>query len=205
MTDSQTKNNPPAHSGNLFILSAPSGAGKTTLCHAILHHFPRMRYSISYTTRSPRPGEKNGIDYHFISEETFETGLKNGQWAEWAKVHGHYYGTSGLFLEKEVAAGRDILLDIDVQGTKQVLERYPDSIAIFIMPPSMKVLEERLRSRGTDSPADIQKRLRNAEKEISQRGLYHHVIVNDILSQAINELTDLITTYQQKKKTHERP
>lgn len=189
--------------GNLFIISAPSGAGKTTLCHALLKQFPHMRYSISYTTRAPRPGEKDGVDYHFISREEFEAGFGNRQWAEWATVHGNYYGTSALFLENEIAAGRNILLDIDVQGAKQVLNRYPQSVAIFIMPPSMAVLEDRLQSRDTDSPAEIEKRLKNAEKEIAQKGFYHHVVVNDTLSLAIKELIDIIASHS--GKTAESP
>lgn len=180
-------------SGTLFIISAPSGAGKTTLCRAILKHFPRMQYSISFTTRAPRPGEKNGVDYHFITPKEFEAGFEKGQWAEWATVHGYYYGTSAVFLEKEIEAGRSVLLDIDVQGAKQVLERYPNCVAIFIMPPSMMVLKERLQSRNTDSPSEVEKRLKNAEQEMAQKGLYHHVVVNDLLTTAIEELIGIIT------------
>jgi guanylate kinase len=186
-------------SGKLFIISAPSGAGKTTLCRAILNHFPQMRYSISYTTRPPRPGEENGVDYHFFSKTDFEIGLKNGQWAEWATVHGNYYGTNALFVENELASGRDILLDIDVQGAKQVLNRYPNSVAIFIMPPSMEILKKRLLSRDTDSHEDIETRLNNAESEIAQKELYLHVVVNDELSLAIKELIDLISYHSGKK------
>ncbi len=186
-------------SGKLFIISAPSGAGKTTLCRAILNHFPQMRYSVSYTTRPPRPGEENGVDYHFFSKTDFEIGLKNGQWAEWATVHGNYYGTNALFVENELAAGRDILLDIDVQGAKQVLNRYPNSVAIFIMPPSMEILKNRLLARDTDSHEDIETRLNNAESEIAQKDLYRHVVVNDELSLAIKELIDLISYHSGKK------
>ena len=185
----------PAAAGKLFIVSAPSGAGKTTLCRAVLNHFPQMRYSVSYTTRPPRSGEKNGVDYHFISQQEFEAGLEKGQWAEWASVHGHLYGTSAVFLERETAAGRNILLDIDVQGAKQIQSRYPNSVLIFIMPPSMDILKQRLCSRDTDSQPDIEKRLKNAEKEMAQKYCYQHVVVNDELSLAIKQLTDLIAKH----------
>ena len=122
--------------GHLFIISAPSGAGKSTLCRAMRDHFPDLLYSISYTTRSPRKGERNGVDYHFILPDDFEKGISRHRWAEWAEVHGNYYGTSAEFLDNELSAGRDILLEIDVQGTRQILQRYPDGITIFILPPS---------------------------------------------------------------------
>ena len=125
---------------HLFILAAPSGGGKSTLCREALKRFSDMHYSVSYTTRKRRPGEKDGVDYHFIGKRDFRNGIKTGKWAEWAVVHGHYYGASADFLAKGLAEGRDILLDLDVQGTRQILARYPGSVAIFIMPPSLEVL-----------------------------------------------------------------
>jgi guanylate kinase len=191
--------------GLLFILSAPSGAGKTTLCRAIRDRFADIRYSISHTTRRPRPGEIDGCDYVFISESEFKDGIARGRWAEWAQVHGNYYGTSADFLNRELAAGRDILLDIDVQGTCQIVQRYPQSITIFIMPPSLDVLRQRLEARSTDSPETIAVRLENAAKEMAQKDAYRHVIVNDRLPQAIAELIALIGSYRQPTAAFQQP
>ena len=156
-----------------------------------------MRYSVSHTTRQPRPGEVNGVDYFFISPDEFQEKLKAGRWAEWANVHGNYYGTSADFIESQVAAGHDVLLDIDVQGAKQILTRFPDrTVAVFIMPPSMDELKKRLSSRGSDSIADIEKRMQNAVREMAQKDLYHHVIVNDRLPEAVDALTALIDAYR---------
>jgi len=183
-------------SNHLFVISAPSGAGKTTLCRIVLEAFVDMRYSVSYTTRACRNGEKDGVDYYFVTQDDFEKGIANGMWAEWAEVHGNYYGTSADFLEGELAAGRDILLDIDVKGTRQIIERFPHSVTIFIMPPSLDILRQRLESRGTDSADVIAVRLSNAKKEMAQKSLYRHVIMNDRLSDAIAELTTLIENYR---------
>ena len=187
----------PKH-GHLFIISAPSGAGKTTLVKAVLQQFKDMLYSISYTTRKPRAKERNGIDYHFISKQDFKKGIHKGRWAEWAEVYGNYYGTSVEFIEKGLSSGCDILLDIDVQGTLQILKHYPDSVTIFILPPSMNALRERLEMRGSDSQAVIEKRLLNARKEMAQKKLYRHIIVNDILSEAIKELSAIVKKYHQQ-------
>jgi guanylate kinase len=191
--------------GRLFILSAPSGAGKTTLCRAIRDRFADIRYSISHTTRRPRPGEADGRDYFFISESEFKDGIARGRWAEWAQVHGNYYGTSAEFLDRELAAGRDILLDIDVQGTRQIVRSYPQSITIFIMPPSLEVLRHRLEARSTDSPETIAMRLDNAAKEMAQKDAYRHVIVNDRLPQAIVEVIALIESYRQPTAAFQQP
>ena len=182
--------------GCLFILSAPSGAGKTTLCQAVLRHFPDMLYSVSHTTRLPRPGETHGIDYHFITKDEFAHLIESGQWAEWAEVHGNFYGTSAKFLSRELEAGKDILLDIDVQGMLKILKRYPSSVTIFIRPPSLKSLRERLESRGADRPDIIETRMTNAKKEMAQAHRYRHVIVNDDLELATRELILLIASYR---------
>ncbi len=182
-------------SARLFIVAAPSGAGKSTLCREVLKRFTVMLYSVSYTTRPLRNGEQEGVDYHFINTSAFENGIAAGKWAEWALVHGNYYGTSIDFLDKGLAEGRDILLDIDVQGSRQILAHYPDSVAIFILPPSLEVLRQRLIARGTDSAESIAVRLQNAEKEMAQQDLYHHVIVNDELSKAVSELISIIEHY----------
>lgn len=182
--------------GHLFIISAPSGAGKTTLSRAILKRFTDMLYSVSYTTRSPRKGEKDGVDYHFISKEAFKKDIKTGRWSEWAEVYGNYYGTSAEFIEKGLSSGRDILLDIDVQGTIQILKHHPDSVTIFVLPPSMDALRQRLEMRGTESETVLKLRLENAKKEMVHKNLYRHVIVNDQLLSAIEELISIIEGYQ---------
>jgi len=184
--------------GHLFIISAPSGAGKTTLVKAVLQQFRDMRYSISYTTRKPRVEERDGIDYHFISKQDFKKGIHKDRWAEWAEVYGNYYGTSVEFIEKNLSSGCDILLDIDVQGTLQILKHYPDSVTIFILPPSMNALRKRLEMRGSDSQAVIEKRLLNARKEMTQKKMYRHIIVNDVLSEAIKELSAIFKKYHQR-------
>lgn len=182
--------------GFLFIISAPSGAGKSTLCRAVRDHFSDLVYSVSYTTRSPRSGEQNGVDYHFIVKDEFEKGIASGRWAEWAEVHDHYYGTSADFLDGELSVGRDILLDIDIQGTRQILQRYPDGVTIFIMPPSLETLKSRLQSRDTDSPEVIAVRLKNAREEMAQKDLYRHIITNDRLTDAVAELIAIFEKYR---------
>jgi guanylate kinase len=183
-------------STHLFIISSPSGGGKTTLCREVRQHFPDMLYSVSYTTRKPRKGEQDGVDYYFIDKIEFKTRINSGLWAEWAQVHGSYYGTDSRFLDEGLIAGHDILLDLDVQGTRQLLKRYSQCVAIFIRPPSLEALKRRLEARGSDSAQTIAVRLRNAEKEIAQQNLYHHVIVNDQLSVAISELISTIEKYR---------
>jgi len=183
------------HKGRLFIISAPSGAGKTTLCNALRKRFPDMAYSISHTTRAPRKNETHGKDYFFISTPVFEEKIQQGRWAEWARVHDHYYGTSAEQLNEHLQSGRNVLLDIDVAGARQIKSRFPDSIAVFIMPPSLEALEARLRSRGTDDDAEIDKRLAHAEAEIAGRDFYDHVVVNDRLDEAIEALAGLIGRY----------
>ena len=182
--------------GNLFIISAPSGAGKTTLCKAVLDRIPNMLYSVSYTTRKPRKGEQNGIDYYFITEDDFKNRIKNGKWAEWAKVYDNYYGTSSEFIDTSLAAGSDILLDIDFQGTLQILDQYHDSITVFIMPPSLDILKLRLKSRGTDNKDTIARRIAVAEKEMKNKDFYRHVIINDKLSVAVADLISVIEEYR---------
>jgi len=183
--------------GNLIIISAPSGAGKTTLCNAVRERFPDIIYSISYTTRSPRAGEQNEVDYFFVTNEEFKEGIRKSKWAEWAEVHGNYYGTSAEFINSSIASGNDILLDIDVQGAIRILENYPESLTFFIMPPSIDILKERLESRGSESEEDLNRRLKNAEEEISKKDLYRHIIINDELTAAIGEFVSIIKKYRQ--------
>ena len=180
----------------IFIISAPSGAGKTTLRKAALAVFADMRYSVSFTTRPPRPGEENGRDYVFVTVPEFEAGIRDGRWAEWASVHGNYYGSSADVLAQSLSSGCDILLDIDVQGARQICARFPESVTIFIMPPSLEVLRQRLASRGTDRPEVIAMRIENAGREMAQRDVYRHVVVNDDLETAITELIHIIDSYR---------
>ncbi|MBW2368259.1 MAG: guanylate kinase [Deltaproteobacteria bacterium] len=190
--------------GRMFIISAPSGAGKSTLRRAILKRFPNLRYSISFTTRPPRTGERNGVDYHFINHDAFLEKRRRNQWVEWAEVHGNYYGSSAPFLDRAIASGQDIFLDIDVQGTAQILKRYPNTVTIFIMPPSISVLKQRLEKRGTDNPAEIEKRLVNAEQEMDRKDLYDHIIVNDDLTQAIETLAQVVTAHHTGNRTDQK-
>ena len=182
--------------GLVFVISAPSGAGKTTLCKSVRSAFPDLLYSVSYTTRKPRSGEREGVDYHFIIAEDFKERIRQGRWVEWAEVHGNLYGTLADLIDEGLCAGRDILLDIDVQGTIQILARYPECITIFIMPPDMETLRRRLESRGTDDREEIARRLVNAEKEMARRDLYRHIIINDHLAEAQDELKTLIRHYR---------
>ena len=183
-------------SPHLFIISAPSGTGKTTLSRGLLKQFPDMLYSVSYTSRNPRKGEKEGIDYHFVDRDEFKRRIDTGRWAEWALVYDHYYGTSADFLDAGLKAGKDILLDLDMQGTRQLLKRYVECVAIFIRPPSLAALRQRLEKRGTDSAQTIAVRLGNAEKEMAQQDIYQHVIVNDSLAAAQAQLIALIKQYR---------
>ena len=182
--------------GHLFIVSAPSGAGKTTLCHSMLDHFSDLLYSISHTTRPARKGEKNGVDYYFTPKNEFERGITQHRWAEWAEVHGNYYGTSAEFIDKKLSAGHDILLDIDVQGTRQLIKRYPGAVTIFILPPSLEILKQRLEARSTDSPKVIALRLENAKKEMAQQDIYRHIIINERLKEATAEMIAIFESYR---------
>jgi guanylate kinase len=154
-----------------------------------------MVFSVSYTTRTPRSGERPGVDYYFVTREEFERKIAADQWAEWARVHDNYYGTSADFLDAAIAKRRTVLLDIDVQGAAQIRKRYPECVTVFIMPPSLEVLQARLEGRQTDDADTIAKRLANAAEEIAQKDHYQHIIVNDDLQTAIDELADLIAHY----------
>jgi guanylate kinase len=174
--------------GDLFVVSAPSGAGKTTLCRKLISILPDITHSVSYTTRAPRSGEVNDRDYSFISETDFRRMADEGQFAEWAEVHGNLYGTSKSRLEDTLEKGMDIILDVDVQGARQLRESYPGGVYVFILPPSMEALAERLRSRMSDSPGEIKRRLEKAGDEIEDYVHYNYVIVNNIFEEALKEL-----------------
>jgi guanylate kinase len=179
-------------SGCLFIVSAPSGAGKTTLVSGLIAAEPMVRKSVSYTTRKPRPGEENGRAYHFITAEAFERMRTGGEFLETAHVHGNLYGTSRSAVEKETAAGNDVLLEIDWQGAAQIRKLKPDAVAIFILPPSIEALEKRLRGRGQDSAETIAKRVAAARGEISHVGEFDYVIINDEFNRAAQDLISII-------------
>jgi guanylate kinase len=192
--------------GILFFLSAPSGAGKTTLSSLLFERVDNLRPSISYTTRLPRAGEINGREYHFISETEFRQLQKQHAFAEWAQVHDFYYGTARAPLENALTQGSDLLLDIDVQGVKQLKPLFPTAaVAIFILPPSWSELERRLRSRGTDSDEVITRRLRRAREEARELAMYDYVIVNDHLEQAVTMLQAIVIAERARvTRLHER-
>jgi guanylate kinase len=178
--------------GSLYIISAPSGAGKTSLVRALLQSAVDLSLSVSYTTRPPRPEEVDGRDYHFVSREAFEQRLKQGEFLESAQVYGNLYGTSKTWINDALRAGRDILLEIDSQGARQVRRVFPASVTIFVLPPSLEVLEERLRNRAQDSPEVISQRLASARDEISHVGEYDYVILNDMLDHALHDLKCIV-------------
>lgn len=179
-------------SGQLFIVAAASGAGKTTLVRQLLAREPDIRLSISYTTRAPRPGEENGREYHFVSEARFQAMIAADDFLEWAQVHGNYYGTSKRWIVTERAAGRDVLLEIDWQGAQQVRRVFPDAIGVFILPPSMEELTRRLTGRGTDSAEVIARRLAAAREEMSHVGEFGYVIINDDLQTALSDFVAVV-------------
>ena len=183
----------PKHHGRLFMVTAPSGAGKSSLVSALLNHDHSLVLSISHTTRDPRPGEKDGREYHFISVAEFEERKEKGEFLESALVHGNYYGTSRVWIEQQMAAGRDVLLEIDWQGARQVRSKFPDTVGIFILPPSIDTLSARLHKRGTDSEATITRRLLGAGAEIAHAPEFEYVIINDDFETARSQLQSSVT------------
>ena len=178
--------------GLLIVISAPSGTGKTTLVHMLLKEFPDLEFSVSYTTRPPRPGEVDGRDYHFVDRKTFERMIEEGDFLEWAEVYGNLYGTSRTQVLKALNEGKDVILDIDTQGALQVKKNFPEAVLIFILPPSLKELERRLRNRGTDDEETIERRLKTAREEIRRASLYDYIVVNDVLEVAYENLKSII-------------
>jgi len=178
--------------GSLVVVSAPSGAGKTTLCHEVRSVVPDLYYSVSYTTRAPRPGEIDGTDFHFVDEARFVTMRGRDEFAEWATVHGHLYGTPARGLESALGRGFDVLLDIDTHGARQLRQRYPEAVSVFIMAPSMAELEERLRDRKSDALGDIERRLSRAREEIAAWRQYDYLIINRDVKEAVDQLATII-------------
>ena len=181
--------------GTLFIVTAPSGAGKTTLVRGLLQRDARVQLSISYATRAPRAGEEDGREYHFVDVPTFRALRERGEFLEWAEVHGNYYATSRVWLKEQIAAGRDTLLEIDWQGAQQVRKSFPEAVGVFIMPPSMQELTRRLVGRGTDSSEVIAGRLAAAQAEMRHVGEFDYVIINDQLEQALDDLRAVVRAF----------
>lgn len=178
--------------GSLFMVVAPSGAGKSTLVNALLAQEPAITLSISYTTRSPRPGEQNGREYHFISAEDFLARREANEFLESAEVHGNYYGTSRILITEQMKAGTDVLLEIDWQGAQQVKKQFPHAVGIFILPPSIAALEERLKKRGQDEPLVITRRILAAGGEIAHAPEFEYAIINREFAAALSELTSIV-------------
>ncbi len=179
--------------GLLFVVSAPSGAGKTSLCRAMTDALENLTHSISYATRKPRPGEIDGRDYYFVSPERFQAMIDAGDFAEWAEVHSNLYGTSRRVLDDMISKGVDVILDIDTQGAKQIKSKFDSAVFIFIMPPSLEILEERLRNRKSDNDEEINKRMRRAREEIKDFNMYDYIIVNRDFDRALTEIRSIVT------------
>ncbi|MFY9178611.1 MAG: guanylate kinase [Venatoribacter sp.] len=189
--------------GTLFVFSAPSGAGKTSLVKALIERTPYIGVSVSHTTRSPRNGEENGKDYHFVSVEVFQTMVGEAAFLEHAQVFDNYYGTSQAWVESELRAGRDVILEIDWQGAQQVRHLMPDAVSVFIVPPSIACLRKRLENRGKDSEEIIERRMKDARKEISHYGEYDYLIVNDDFENTLNELRAIVITRRHRIEAQE--
>lgn len=190
--------------GTLFIISAPSGAGKTSLVRALLERVSDVVVSVSHTTREPRVGEKDGVDYHFVSKAEFETMVAAGQFLEHAQVFDNFYGTSRVAVAEQLEAGRDVILEIDWQGARQVRHAAPQAVGVFILPPTRETLRERLTARGQDSEQVIERRMRDAISEMSHYGEYHFLIFNDDFEQAVAELQALFVARRLRREAQEQ-
>jgi guanylate kinase len=176
----------------VFVITGPSGVGKGTLIRGLLERVPELELSVSATTRAPRPGEEDGVDYHFLTSERFESRVNAGDFVEHASYSGNRYGTLRSELERRLAAGAGVVLEIEVQGARQVRASMPDAVAVFIAPPSLDALRARLVGRGTDSPEQVDERLRTAERELEAQPEFGHVVINDRLEQATDELVEIV-------------
>jgi len=188
-------------SGILFVVTAPSGAGKSSLIDALLKEDPHLRLSVSYTTRAPRPGEVNGREYHFVDKKTFLAMLERSEFLESAEVHGNHYGTSQAVIREALARGQDLVLEIDWQGAQQVRRLYPACIGVFILPPSVAELERRMRARGQDSDEVIRRRMASAEEEISHSPEFNYAIINKDFDEAKRDLQAIIRVERLKPRT----
>jgi guanylate kinase len=200
-TESQLLEN--SSRGILFVVSSPSGGGKGTLIRRVLDVVPDLSYSVSYTTRAPRSGEVNGREYFFIDQPAFQDMVVANEFLEWACVHGHLYGTARRQVADEIAAGLDIILEVDVQGAASVRHLGLDSVSMFILPPSYEVLRKRLQARGTDTPDELEVRLRNAPDEISQYSAFDYIIINDDMASATAQLASIVFAERARRKRQE--
>jgi guanylate kinase len=186
--------------GILFIISAPSGTGKTTLCKQLISVVPGLWHSISCTTRQPRPGEEHGREYFFIDEPKFQEMIERHEFVEWARVYGHLYGTPRKSLAEKIEQGIDVLLEIDVQGAAQVKKKFDDAVSIFILPPSMSVLRARLQTRASDAPEEIQRRLQKVKEEVWSYREYAYIVRNDDLARSLRDLENILSAERLKTK-----
>lgn len=184
----------------VIIVSAPSGSGKSTLVNALMEQVPGIRFSVSYTTRTPRGAERDGESYHYISREEFERRIDAGEFLEYAEVFGNYYGTHRSYVEAAAYSGYDLLLDIDVQGATQVMDKLPDAVTVFILAPSREVLEQRLRKRSEDSEETIQRRLREASQEVRFAERYSYVLINDDVAESVQNLVSIVRAERVKRE-----
>ncbi|MFZ9298565.1 MAG: guanylate kinase [Hylemonella sp.] len=192
------------HPGNLFVITAPSGAGKSSLVRALMAADPALQLSVSHTTRAPRGQEQSGREYYFVSPEAFESMVQAEAFVEWAHVHTHRYGTSRKEVEDKIAQGADIILEIDFQGALQIKRRYPKAVAVFILPPSWEELRARLVKRGEDSPEVIELRLKNAATEMAQVERFDYVIINDLFERALADLQIVVQSQRLKLPSQQR-
>lgn len=189
--------------GTLYIVAAPSGAGKSSIVNAVLARDSEIALSISFTSRAPRPGERHAQHYHFISADEFKSMIRAGDFFEYAQVHGDWKGTARQSVEPQLCAGKDVLLEIDWQGARQVREKVPDAVSVFILPPSRDALEQRMRTRGQDSEETIQRRLAAAREEMSHYDEFDYVIVNDVFEKAVDEMQTIFTASRLRREAQE--
>ena len=189
----------------LVIIAAPSGGGKSTVLRRVFAEVPDLQFSISHTTRAPRAGEQNGREYFFVDEESFRASIAERAFLEWAEVHGRLYGTARAELDRARKDGNDLVLDIDVQGAAQILRAHPESLSIFLRPPSLDVLKNRLRGRGSESAESLATRLANAEGELSRASEFRHVVVNDQLDEAVDAVKRIIAEARRTRSALELP
>lgn len=192
------------HPGNLFVITAPSGAGKSSLVKALMADDPGLQLSVSHTTRAPRGQERNGQEYYFVSPAAFDAMVQAGAFVEWAHVHSHRYGTSRQAVEEKIAQGADIILEIDFQGALQIKRQFPSAVAVFILPPSWDELRARLIKRGEDAPEVIELRMQNAATEIAQVERFDYVIINDLFERALDDLKAVVHAQRLKLASQRR-
>ncbi len=195
---------PEPERGILFVISSPSGGGKGTLVRRILSHLPRLGYSVSWTTRAPRQGEVNGRDYHFVTHEEFEAARERGEFLEWASVHGNFYGTSLKVVERELVTGRDIVLEIDVQGAASVRRCGIESVSVFILPPSFEIMRRRLTGRQSENSNTLALRLRNSRGEVEHYREFDYVVLNDDVSRAATQLASIVYAERARRERQEQ-